>query len=103
MTVCHGPPRDAGRREAPGRSHREQIAQARKAMERLKFHPRDALPNTTALARADALYVELTGPAREALGAAIALFRAALDGQVPEAINGARAHLLDTVERLSSR
>ena len=37
---------------------------AREAMARLKFHPRDALPNATALARADALYVELAGRAR---------------------------------------
>ena len=34
---------------------------------------------------------------------AIALFRAALDGQIPEAINGARAHLLETIEQLSPR
>ena len=44
-------------------------------MARLKFHPRDALPNATLLARADALYVELTGTPRTALGEAIARFR----------------------------
>jgi hypothetical protein len=37
-----------------------------------EFHPREALPNTTALARADALYVELVGHARDVLGSAIA-------------------------------
>ena len=37
-------------------------------MGRLKFHPRDSLPNRTALARADALYAELRGPEREVLG-----------------------------------
>ena len=78
-----------GRRETlvieqtPGRLTATQIADARKALARLKFHPREALPNTTALARADALYVELVGPPREALGDAIALFRAALDGRDP--------------------
>ena len=98
-----------GRRETlvvektPGRLTAQQIADARKALERLKFHPREALPNTTALARADALYVELVGPPREVLSAAIALFRAALDGQIPEAINEARAHLLETIEQLSPR
>ena len=98
-----------GRRETlvveqtPGRLTAKQIADARKALERLKFHPREALPNTTAMARADSLYVELVGPPREALGAAIAVFRAALDGQVPEEIAGARAQLLETIEQLSPR
>jgi molecular chaperone HscC len=98
-----------GRRETlvveqtPGRLTAKQIADARKALERLKFHPREALPNTTALARADSLYLELVGPPREALGAAIALFRAALDGQVPEEIAGARGQLLETIEHLSPR
>ncbi len=51
--------------KTPGRLTDAQIEEARKAMTRLKFHPREALPNTTALTRADALYVELSGPARE--------------------------------------
>ena len=73
----------------------------RKALERLKFHPREALPNTTALARADALYVELVGPTREVLGSAIAGFRAALDGQVPQVIEEARDALLALVDQLA--
>jgi molecular chaperone HscC len=59
------------------------------------------LPNTTALARADALYVELTGSAREALGQAIAIFRAAMEDQDPKAIEETRGHLLAVVGRLT--
>ena len=64
---------------------------------------RRPLPNTIALARADALFVELTGPARELLSAAIAAFRAALDRQDPAPIEAARADLLNVVDRLQAR
>jgi len=90
-----------GRKEAlvieksPGRMTPAQIKAAREAMSRLKLHPRDALPNTTALARADALYVELSGPAREELGHAIASFRAALESQEDQEIAPRRNRLLD--------
>ena len=89
--------------ETPGRLTATQIATARRELERLKFHPREALPNTTALARADALYVELTGAARTGLGEAIALFRGALDEQEPRAIDAARSQLLELVDRLGGR
>jgi len=88
--------------QTPGRLSAKQIDDARKALERLKFHPREALPNTTAMARADALYIELVGPPREALGSAIAVFRAALDSQVPQAIDDARGALLSLVDQLAS-
>jgi molecular chaperone HscC len=78
----------------PGRLGRTEIEEARKAMARLKFHPRDALPNVTALSRGEALFVELTGPAREALGHAMATFRAALERQDPAEIERAREALV---------
>lgn len=79
--------------KSPGRLSPAQIKAAREAMAKLKFHPRDALPNTTALARADALYVELSGPDREILGHAIAVFRAALEGQDQKEIEMKRERL----------
>jgi molecular chaperone HscC len=88
--------------QTPGRLTAKQIEDARKALERLKFHPREALPNTTALARADALYIELVGPARDALGTAIASFRAALESQVPQFIDEARGALLALVDQLAA-
>jgi molecular chaperone HscC len=77
----------------PGMLSKKEIDAARAAMGRIKFHPRDSLPNRTALARADALYVELTGPAREDLGRAIAIMRAALETQDPKEIDPAREQL----------
>jgi molecular chaperone HscC len=80
--------------QTPGRLTSDQIEKARKDMARLKFHPRDALPNTTALARADALYVELQGDDRERLGHTMALFRAALEAQHEANISALREELL---------
>jgi molecular chaperone HscC len=81
---------------------RQQIDDARKAMRGLKIHPREALPNATALARADALYVELSGELRQRLGLAISAFRAALVAQEPKAIDGMREQLTALVAALRS-
>lgn len=85
---------------APGRLSAKQIKEARAAMARLKFHPRDALPNATLLARADALYVELTGDARDHLGSVLAAFRAALESQDDKMIAGFRDQLASVVNSL---
>jgi molecular chaperone HscC len=82
---------------APGRMSQEQVEAARRAMARLKFHPREALPNATALARADALFVELSGADRETLARAIGSFRATLEGQRDSEIRAAREALLAMV------
>jgi molecular chaperone HscC len=83
--------------KTPGRMTPAQIEAARRTMARLKFHPREALPNATALARADALFVELSGAEREALSRMIAAFRAVLDGQREPEIAAARERLLAMV------
>jgi len=85
---------------SPGRLTAKQLAEARKAMSRLKFHPREALPNATLLARADALYVELTGPLREELGSALSAFRLALETQSEETIATGRDRLAQLVNSL---
>jgi molecular chaperone HscC len=87
--------------QTPGRLTPEQIETARRAFERLKFHPREALPNVTALSRAEALYVELTGLPREELGQALASFRAALERQDAAVIDGARESLVALTAALS--
>jgi len=84
--------------ERPGKLTKEQLQRAREAMARLKFHPRDSLPNRTALARADALYVELTGLAREDIGAALGMFRAALEAQDVEMIELMRGRILQMID-----
>lgn len=84
---------------SPGRMSPEQVEQARVSLSSLKFHPREALPNTTALARAEGLFTELRGPARELLGAAMRAFRLALEEQDPAIISQCRAELLATIDR----
>ncbi|MBI5608217.1 MAG: Hsp70 family protein [Deltaproteobacteria bacterium] len=85
--------------QQPGRLTPEQIAEVREGLARLKFHPQDALPNVAALNRADALYMELVGPARAQLGGLIAHFRAALDSQDGELIRVVRERLVAAVAR----
>ena len=70
-------------------------------MAALKFHPRETLPNRTALARAEALYVELSGDARAYLGEVMVAFRATLDRQNPDEVELARAALVDVVRSLA--
>ena len=84
--------------QAPGKMTPSQIAAARKKMEALKVHPRELLPNATVVARAEALHLELTGVAREEIGLALAVFRAALEGQDQEAIDVYRARLATLIE-----
>jgi len=81
----------------PGRMSKEEVEVARRIMARLKFHPREALPNVTALARADALFVELSGSDRTLLAGAIGTFRATLEGQREPEITAAREKLLSLV------
>jgi molecular chaperone HscC len=78
----------------PGRLSAKEIEAARKALERLKIHPRDALPNAAALHRAEARFQDLTGDARQELGTLIGFFRAALESQKPKLIEEVRGRLL---------
>ncbi len=84
----------------PGALSPKQVEQARKAMAALKFHPRESLPNRTALARADALYAELSGMDRDVLGNAIQRFRIALETQDDQLITPLREQLLSLVSQL---
>lgn len=88
---------------SPGRLNASEVKKARKAMEAFKFHPRDALPNVTALSRADALHAELRGEDRDVLAHALTRFRAALESQEPIEIAPAREQLLAVVDSLRQR
>ena len=87
---------------SPGRLSQEELEQARGHMQRLKFHPRDALPNVTALERGDALYVELTGSARALLGQCLNTFRLALESQDRAEVEARRGQLLQAIEALGA-
>lgn len=86
-----------------GRLSQSELKETRKRLERLKFHPREALPNVTALSRAETFYVELTGAQRAQLGMAISHFRAALESQDPALIVRLREALLSRLLELSQR
>ena len=83
-----------------GRLTQSELAEVRKRLSRLKFHPRDALPNVTALNRADALYVELVGSERARLGQCLAAFRVALEEQDAAMIGEVREQLLGLLRDL---
>lgn len=86
---------------APGRLTAEQIAEAQAQMAKLKVHPRELLPNATALAQAEALYAQLLGRERDRLVHAINGFEAALLAQEPREIERARNLLNAVVDDLS--
>ncbi len=99
----------AGRKESfviekrPGAMSALQLDQARVRMANLKLHPREALPNATAIARAEALYVELVGDPRAALGEMLAQFRAVLESQRIADIQASRDALIGLTQTLKSR
>jgi molecular chaperone HscC len=89
--------------ESPGRLDDRQREERLRNLAHLKFHPREALPNVTALARAEAAFMELVGPRRELLAERLAIFRTALEGQDPAEIALQRRILLEVVESLQQR
>ena len=87
---------------SPGRLSKAELSEARARLARLKFHPREALPNVTAIARADALYADLVGDARARLGRTLGAFRAVLETQDPPLIERHRDALVALVLELSA-
>lgn len=83
-----------------GRLNQRELEASRKALATLKMHPREALPNTAALAKAEALHQELLGEERSFLADLIAQFLATLTSQDPGRIESMRRHLLAEVDRL---
>jgi molecular chaperone HscC len=85
--------------QMPGRLRPDEVAAARAELARLKMHPRDALPNTAAIMRGEAMYVELVGEARGELGDLLGEFRAVLETQDDSLISPLRDALLRTLAR----
>lgn len=76
----------------------EDIVERLAAMDALKIHPRDTIENRTTLARAERVYAQMRGNARQWLSEQILQFEASLATQDSRVANKARA-LLD--EQLS--
>lgn len=83
------------------RRSQKDIAARRKALEKLKVHPRDEAENVAMLARAERAYEGFTGPVRDYIGQALTEFQGALDKQDPRIIADARealGQLIDQIE-----
>jgi molecular chaperone HscC len=73
----------------------------RRALEKLKVHPRDEAENVAMLARAERAYEGFTGHVRDVIGQGLTEFQGALDKQDPRIIADAReglGNLLDQIE-----
>jgi molecular chaperone HscC len=80
----------------------EEIEQRRLALNALKIHPREDLPNKATMARAERLYAELIGGTREQVGQALTQFALVLEAQDSAQIQKARTQFtswLDELER----
>lgn len=83
------------------RRSQKDIEARRKALDKLKVHPRDEAENVAMLARAERAYEGFTGPVRDYIGQALTEFQGALDKQDPRIIADARdalGGLLDQIE-----
>lgn len=85
-----------------GRMSSSDIERARQQMKHLKFHPREALPNVTAIARAEAVLINLIGLERAALLECLHAFRVALEIQDPAQVNMLREVLVARTSALRS-
>lgn len=77
-----------------GKLSKKEIEDAMKRLAPLKIHPRDKLPNRARLERANRLYEELVGHARERLSVLVEDFERALESEEEKEINIA-ASILD--------
>ena len=89
--------------ENAGVMTQEQIARRLLELAALKIHPRDQIENRTLVARADRLYEELLGDAREYLAQNILMFQSVLEKQDQKASQDARATLEHVLARLDDR
>ena len=77
----------------PGVLSKEEIRDRLVKMAALKLHPREDQAHRALLARAQRLYEQRLGAARQAIGEALTHFIAALDSQEPDRIRAARDSL----------
>lgn len=84
----------------PGLLTENEITERLAAMSELKIHPRNTLENRTVLARAERIYAQLRGTAREWLSEQILQFEASLATQDARVVGQARARLEEQLNQL---
>jgi molecular chaperone HscC len=77
----------------------QEVEQRLAELAALKIHPRDQMENRTLLARAEHMYEQLLGDARDYLGRQIVAFQAVLEKQDPVRIRPARQELETLLEQ----
>ncbi|WP_298212668.1 molecular chaperone HscC [Acidovorax sp.] len=87
----------------PGLLTEEEIVERLAAMSTLKIHPRDNLENRTTLARAERIYAQLRGNAREWLSEQILQFESSLATQDDRVVAKARVRLNEQLTQLERR
>ncbi|WP_331644046.1 molecular chaperone HscC [Luteibacter sp.] len=80
----------------------EEIARRLAALAALKIHPRDTLENRTLLARAERMYEQLLGTARDHVGQMIAHFEQVLASQDPRLIARDAVQFRDALKAIES-
>ncbi|WP_379923250.1 Hsp70 family protein [Erythrobacter sp. R86502] len=84
------------------RRTQKDVEARRKALEKLKVHPRDEADNVALLARAERAYEGFTGQVRDIIGAGLTEFQGALDKQDPRLIADARQGLGQLLDQIDS-
>ncbi|MFT3736898.1 MAG: molecular chaperone HscC [Rhodocyclaceae bacterium] len=90
--------------ENPGLLSDEEIKRRFSELATLKIHPRDQAEHRTLLARAERIFLQIKGDARQWLAQQILAFEHALESQDPRLIAQAKVHIreaLDAIERES--
>lgn len=77
----------------------EEIRASLAKLEKLKIHPRDQMENRTLIARAERLYEDAVGEAREWVGDQVNAFEHVLDRQDPQEIKRARSALSERLDQ----
>ncbi len=88
--------------ENPGVLTKEEIEKRLKALDKIKLHPRDDLVNKQLITRAERIYEEVLGNARELIGQRLALFISIISKQNPQEIARAREEFNAFLNQLES-
>jgi molecular chaperone HscC len=89
--------------ESPGALSPEEIRASLARLSKLKIHPRDQVENRTLLARADRLFEQSLGTARDFIGARTSEFSDLLAGQNPREIERYRQEFTQFLDSIESR
>jgi molecular chaperone HscC len=89
-------------KELAGDVGEEELLRRREYLATLKIHPRDQEENLVVLERANRIYEQALGEDRTIVGNWIDQFNAILERQEPNAINTARAQLIQCIKAFDS-